>query len=168
MGPYKTTQFNHRPLLSRQSSQSCEKSAVNYYWTGGHVFLESRAVAMLHSTLYLSCPAGTTTPSLPPPPRHRCTHPHRRVCMCKAGMTVLCLYYALVRWYDPQTSMPHWCGFPFLELAPQTYIPLSQHHVPSRLLPTSCPTPDTHIQHVHVDMQHTHTCSSIRSEPMPF
>lgn len=44
------------------SSQITEKSAVNYYWTDCHVFLESRAVAILLSALFLSCPAGISTP----------------------------------------------------------------------------------------------------------
>lgn len=140
---------------------------MNYYQTGGHVFLESRAVAILHSALFLSCPAGTTTLSLLPPAATTDTHTHIDVCACaRAGIVVLCLYYALVGLYDPQTSMPHWCGFPFLELTPQTYIPLSQYHVLSRLMPTSCP--DIHIQNVHVEVQQTHTCLSIRGEPVPF
>lgn len=91
------------------------------------MFPKSHAVAALNSALYLSCPAGTTISSTPTP-RH--THTQMRtpsysrcVCACaKAGTTVLCLSYALVRLYDPQTSMPHSCGFPFLELTPQTCI----------------------------------------------
>lgn len=87
IGLYKTTQFNHHPLLSCPSSQSREKSTVNYYWPGSHVFLESRAVAMLHSALYLSCPAGTTTPSLHSSslPTATDAHTHIDVCAC-AGL----------------------------------------------------------------------------------
>lgn len=64
------------------------KSTVNYNRTVSHVFLESLAVVMLHSSLFLSCPAGTTTQSLLPPPTcHRCTlaHTHIDVCAC-AGL----------------------------------------------------------------------------------
>lgn len=94
MGLWKTTQFNHHPLLSRLSSQSWEKSAVNYYRTGSHEFLESRAVAVLHSALYLSCPAGTTTSSpllLPTTDAHT----HVDVCAC-AGLV----------WLSSASAMP--------------------------------------------------------------
>lgn len=47
------------------------------------MFLESRAFAILHCTLFLSCPAGTTIPShLPPPQMHTHTHIHVDVCAC--------------------------------------------------------------------------------------
>lgn len=78
---------------------------------------------MLSSALYLSCPAGTASPSTPPfllpyTCTHEAAHTHIDVCMCRAGATVLCLHYALVRWSHPRTSMHHSCGFPFLELGP--------------------------------------------------
>lgn len=136
---------------------------MNYNRTGGHVFLKSHAVAALNSALYLSCPAGTTISSTPTPPTHTqmCTPSYSRcVCACaKAGTTVLCLSYALVRLYDPQTSMPHSCGFPFLDLTPQTCIaptlsnpsnPFGQYRVLSRLVPTTRrPTLDIYSPRAH-------------------
>lgn len=42
-----------------QSSQSWKKSAGNYFCTNHHVFLESRALAVFHTALFLSSPAGS-------------------------------------------------------------------------------------------------------------
>lgn len=101
---YKAVHFNHHPLLTHQSSQSWEKSAVNYYWSVGHVFLESRTVAIPLSTLFLSCPAGTTILSLHPTrphPHHRCTHTHTDVDVCVCAGLV---------WWSSASTMPLYGG----------------------------------------------------------
>lgn len=68
-----------KPCQSPPSLISHHRTDRNpYYQSDGHVFLESRAAAIQHSALFLSCPAGTTTPSLLPPstPIETCVHVH--------------------------------------------------------------------------------------------
>lgn len=108
--PHGMAQLNYQcvlSLLSHHSSQSWQKSRVNYYQTRGHVFSESRAIPILHSTLFLSCPAGTTTPSTlhTPPPRQPSPAAGAAPQMYAPTLTDVCECVRLVPW-SPASTMP--------------------------------------------------------------